>query len=353
MPYWIGVDLSVERANVCILDKAGTVVAAWDCEADATEICRRLKTFRRTSIKSICIEAGFGTHIVRELRAERYPVQVVEVARAGRFLRINRIKTDASDARGLAELVRVGQIIRLGVHVKSLDAQNIRTLLVLRRGLIRNRLRIEQMIQSIVRSYGGKMRMISLSGSLARQLETAYSKLAADGLMSSFEIEPLVQIVEAMRHYQRALDRRASEIARSHPVCRLLMSVPGVGPITALSFFSAIDDPTRFRRASDIGPYLGLIPTLYQSGATLRQGRISKAGSSMTRSHLFSAAVVMLNRTRADFPLRTWGRLLRQRIGARKAHVAVARKLAVLMLAMWKSGRVFDASYGAEAKLTI
>ena len=138
------------------------------------------------------------------------------------------------------------------------------------------------------------------------------------------------------------MDKRLRAAALAHPVCSNLMTVPGVGPITALSFYSAIGDPSRFQRTRDVGPYFGLTPSIHQSGVLARVGRISRFGSKLTRTHLVSAATVLLCSTKAESGLQTWGLALRKKVGLSKARVAVARKLAVVMLHMWKSGSSFD-----------
>jgi transposase len=119
------------------------------------------------------------------------------------------------------------------------------------------------------------------------------------------------------------------------------MSVPGVGPITALAFLSTIDDPSRFRRARDVGPYLGLTPRRHQSGEVDRQGRISKCGDAFTRTCLYEAANVLLTKVQRWSPLKAWGVRLAKRIGAKKARVALARKLAIIPRCIWMEGTLF------------
>jgi transposase len=138
-----------------------------------------------------------------------------------------------------------------------------------------------------------------------------------------------------------ALDCDIRRVVRSEPALKRLMTVPGVGPITALAFLSTIDDPERFKHARDVGPYLGLAPTRYQSGETDRHGRISKCGDTFTRTCLYEAANVLLTKVRRFSPLKAWGTHLVQRIGAKKARVAVARKIAVILRCVWVDGTEF------------
>jgi transposase len=147
---------------------------------------------------------------------------------------------------------------------------------------------------------------------------------------------------EDLRSHIWDMDRKMRTMAASIPVCARFQTIPGVGTITALSFYSAVGDPYRFRSNRDVGPYLGLTPNLYQSGATARRGRISRYGNKLTRSHLITAATVLLRTIKTESSLRTWGLRLATKIGFLKARVAVARKLAVIMMAMWKTGASFD-----------
>jgi transposase len=138
-----------------------------------------------------------------------------------------------------------------------------------------------------------------------------------------------------------AIDRDIRRLVHTEPTLKRLMSVPGVGPITALAFLSAVDDPSRFKHARDVGPYLGLTPTRYQSGETDRQGRISKCGDTFTRTCLYEAAHVLLTRVQRFSPLKAWGMRLAKRIGGRKARIAVARKIAVILHCIWTDGTEF------------
>lgn len=342
MPYWVGLDMGHERTSLCIIDKTGAIVTEQNCAADENVIIERLKSVQRRTIRQIGMEAGVGTHIARRLRADGYPVRVLDVGRARRFLQINRLKTDASDARGLAELVRVGQSIGSEVHVKRIETQNIRTMLVIRQQLIQQRRKLDQLIQALIRLHGGEAKRSKAAGHMVACANRAASRMEADGLSMKQDIRPLLAVAEGLRAHQADLDQRIAEMVASHPVCQLLMSVPGIGPITALSFYSSIDDPDRFRRVSDVGAYLGLTPLIYQSGSSLRRGGISKAGCKMTRTYLVSAATVIICRCRTESPLRTWALSLRERTGTGKARVALARKLAVLLLHLWKTGERFD-----------
>jgi transposase len=155
-------------------------------------------------------------------------------------------------------------------------------------------------------------------------------------------IEPLLAAWQAIRDQVAILDRQVVLRAKADGVARRLMSVPGVGVIVALAYTAIIDDPARFKRSASVGAYVGLTPRRYQSGEADRAGRISKCGDKLLRSYLFEAANVLLTRYPRDSKLRTWGLGLAARIGMRRAKVAVARKLAVIMHRVWKDDRDFD-----------
>lgn len=340
--YWVGLDTGVTETAVCLVDEHGEILFEGKRETHAGQIKDILRPFGVEAVQRIIVEAGVGTHMVRELQAMGLPVYVVEVRRSAKFLAVRRQKTDTNDARGLADLGRIGRSIGAEVYLKPLDCQNIRSLLNLRNSLIRQRIKLDALIQSIVRLHGGKLKTRSSAGALAADIEEQFLRLEVDGLDVDNDLRPLVAIAENLRSHLASMDKRFLNMARTHPVCANLMSVPGVGPITALSFYSAIGDPWRFARNRNVGPYLGLTPLLHQSGVISRPGRISRFGNKLTRSHLVSAATVLLCSAKSESALRIWGLELTEKVGLNKARVAVARKLAVLMLHMWKSGSSFD-----------
>lgn len=268
-------------------------------------------------------------------------MHVFEVYRANRFLSVRRQKTDTNDANGLADLGRIGLSIGTEVHLKSLECQNIRTRLIARKTLLQQRIRIESVIASVVRMHGGKLSRRVAHGALSKDIEAQLEVLTRDGLDVDAEIRPLVAIAEAIDEQLRSINKRLKHLAANHPVCKRLLSVPGVGYLTALAFYSAIDDPDRFKSVRDVGPYLGLTPSVHQSGVKSRQGAISKQGCKLTRSNLVSAATVLLVAVKKESELKQWGAHLRTRIGISKARVALARKLAVVLLQVWKSGSTF------------
>jgi len=145
----------------------------------------------------------------------------------------------------------------------------------------------------------------------------------------------LLAVRAVVRRELDALTKRVMVLAGESRACRILVRCPGIGPVTALAYASVIDDPARFARSSSAGAYLGLTSRRYQSGEIDRAGRISKCGDAMVRSLLYEAAHVLLTRVTRWSPLKAWGMRLMKRVGAKKAKVAVARKMAVILHRMW------------------
>jgi transposase len=175
------------------------------------------------------------------------------------------------------------------------------------------------------------------------QVEALIAQIRDDeGIDLTAILAPLVELYESLSAYMRTLTAEISERASAHDVCRLLMEVPGIGPICAMSFYTAIEEPSRFRRSADVAAYLGLVPRRYQSGEVSRTFGITKTGSKLTRAHLVTAAVVF-GQHAPDCALKQWYLRLRERAGSRRASVALARKLSILLLTMWKNGAHFEA----------
>jgi transposase len=266
---------------------------------------------------------------------------LVETRSTSKFLAYNRNKTDTNDARGLAEVVRLGLTLTTGVRLKGIDTQRLRTKITLRHTVLEQRLALQSSLRSIFRLYGRSVRSKSKTRS---DVERALADiLKKDGIDLSADVWPVVDLLERLDAYLKQVDEELGRIANADPVCRRLMEVPGVGPICALSFYSAIEDPDRFTSPRDVGAYLGLTPKISQSGQMLRLGRISKMGNRLTRMHLNLAAAVLLFTTKRNNALKDWGSAIASRRGNGKARTAVARKLAVLLLSLWKSGARYEA----------
>jgi transposase len=204
------------------------------------------------------------------------------------------------------------------------------------------RVAMENFLRSRLALYGRPFKAVSTAGGLRLQVQEQLADVRVEeGVDLRADLQPLVELCESLKVHLAALDRDLKKRARSDPVCRLLMGVPGVGPICALSFTSAVEDPGRFRAAADVGAYLGLVPRRYQSGSVSRTLGITKSGSRLTRTHLVTSATVF-GTTAPDCALKRWYLALRGRAGSKRARVALARKLAVILLTLWKTGKGFE-----------
>jgi transposase len=245
-----------------------------------------------------------------------------------------RVKTDRNDARGMAQLMRMGWF--QPVHAKAARVQEVRALLTARKQLQAKLQDIESSIRGILRGFGLKVGVTGKAGFEARVRELVAGQAMLERIAGA-----MLTARAALRAEYGVLHRELLKLVRANEVCRQLMTVPGVGAVVAMTFTSAIDDPHRFARSRAVGAHFGLTPRKYQSGETDRTGRISKAGDAMVRTALYEAANVMLTRAVRFSALKAWAMKLAARQGARKAKVALARKLAVVLHRMWVDGTTF------------
>lgn len=345
---WAGLDVGVETTSVCIIDCAGEVLRDCACPTATRDVRHELATFRRSRFASVGLEASSGTHLARGLRSLGYPVELFETRQLSKFLRVRRNKTDAGDANGIAEAGRIGSSVVSRVYLKDLDSQFLQSRLTIRRHLIRHRVATSNMIGRLVEQFGGRLRPTKAKGQLKRAVQAEIRRIFRDEPRPlTTELRHLVDIHEWLDAHQRDLDRDLMREALNNEVCRRFMEIPGIGPICALNFYAAVGDPHRFLRTSDIGSYFGLTPSLYQSGLTSRAGRISKMGSRTVRALLVQAAVGFLQFGKSDSDLRTWALKVEGRRGKFRARVALARKIAVVMIAMWKGGSRYEPDHSA------
>jgi transposase len=246
-------------------------------------------------------------------------------------------KTDRNDAAGLAQIVRTGWFKQ--VRIKSRSSYEIRSILTAREVLVRIRVKIENEIRGLLKTFGVLFGR-SVGGFAQRADEIIAGELDVSPTMCGI-LKALMAARASVVDRIKDLDRQVLGEAKRNATARLFMTTPGVGPITALSVASAFDDPERFKRSSSAGAYLGLTPRRYESGEISRNGRISKHGNTMTRKPLYEAATVLLARTTSFSALKAWGLRLASTLGFKRARVAVARKLAVILHAMWKSNTAF------------
>jgi transposase len=317
-----------------VVDEAGGIVR----EARLPSEPEALVAFFRglgLAMERIGLEAcSLAAWLHEGLTAAGLPAVCLETRRAKAAMGAMPNKTDRNDARGIAQIVRTGWY--RAVHVKSPACRSWRALLAARR-LVLNKMRdVENGLRALLREAGPKLGTPARKELAARVRELA----AADPVLSALA-EPLLTIIAAMTCELAQLTRRVLDIARAEPVCRRLMGVPGVGPLTALTFRATVDRPDRFRRSRDVGAHLGLTPKRYQSGETDVQGGISRCGDELARTALYEAAHSLLVRSRKWSTLRAWVMQVARRRGMARARIAVARKLSTILHRVWIDGSDF------------
>ncbi len=270
------------------------------------------------------------------------PAVLVETRHVRAALSAMRAKTDRNDARGIAQLLRMGWF--RPVHAKAIPAQEVRLLLTARKQMQTKLLVLEGSIRGLLRGFGLKVGPVGTAGFERRIRELVAGQATLERVM-----EPMLRARQALRAEYANLHRDLLRIVRADEVCRRLMTVPGVGAIVAVTFTSALDDPARFRRSKDVGAHFGLTPRRYQSGETDMTGRISKIGDAGVRTALYEAAHIILTRPVKGSPLKSWAAHIAKRAGTSKAKVALARKLAVVMHRMLADGKPFAAERAAAA----
>lgn len=339
-----GLDVSMNRTSVCVVDRSGNVIWRGSCATDPESLAA---TIRRAGVERstrVGLETGsLSPWLVQGLREQGLETICLDARHVRAALSSRPNKSDDSDAEGIAQILRSGWYRE--VHVKSLATHHLRALLAARRLMVNQRTMLNNQMRGLLKVFGVKLGS-GVAGSFARRvLEVA----AADEHLAQIT-RPLLTAWQTLNEQIAVLDRTLRTTARDHPACRLMMSVPGVGVLVALTYLSTIEDPTRFTSSRRVAAHLGLVPRRWQSGEMDRQGRISRCGDGMARTMLFEAANVIFTRVRAPSNLKAWGEALVPRIGKKKARVAVARKLAVLLHRIWVTGRAFQAS-GVEHEI--
>jgi transposase len=334
MDHFAGLDVSVKETSVCILDDAGRIVKEVKVTSEPQALLKVLgnPTYH---FKRIGLEAGpLSQWLFSALAEAELPVICVETRHMQPVLKAQINKTDRNDARGIAQMMRVN--LFRPVHVKTLTSQKRRVLLTARKLLQEKAIAIENDIRGVLLNFGLKVGVVG-----AAKFEERIHELIRDMPDLAEILERLLDARRRLREHFAALHRKLLDLARGDAVCRRLMTIPGVGPVVSLAFVATIDTPARFRKSKAVGPVLGLTPVRSQSGNTDRVGRISLCGDGMMRTLLFEAAQTMLRQTTRWSWLKAWAMRVAQRRGSRKAVVALARRLAVIMHRMWCDGTEF------------
>lgn len=333
MGEYVGFDVSKEETSFCVRDEGGRILARGKAASDPDALFEALKAHCLCPERIVLETGTLSAWLARELGKLGMAADVIDARQAHAVMKLQHNKTDAGDAELLAEIARTG--FCRPVSVSSEAAQAARILLKARCHLVRQRRDTENTIRGLLGSLG--LRFAKGSGKLAGRVRAALE----DRPDLKVVMEPLLSSVATLKREIERLDEAVMARAASAPSVRLLMSVPGVGPVTALAFAATIDTPQRFAKSRAVGAYLGLTSRRFQSGEMDYSGRISKPGDAMLRSLLYEAANSLLTVVRKAHPLKDWARRVKKRTSHKKACVALARKLAVILHRMLISGEAF------------
>lgn len=343
MEFFSGLDVSMDETAICVVDGRGQVQLEVSVVTDPAAIKAALKPYLGR-LRRVGHEAGaLSPWLHPALVQLGLPAVCLETQHVRAALSAQRNKTDAADALGIAHIMRTGWFRQ--AHIKSEACYRLRLLLTHRRNLKRKFLDLENAIRHSLKAFGIRLNKVGRGG-FAQAVRAA---VAGDALTAELMEAMLTARAALWKEYCRLHDLVVKFVA-GHELCRRFLQIPGVGPVAALSFVAAIDDPTRFRRSRDVAAYFGLTSRRWQSGASIDvQGRSSKAGDPDVRRALYEAASALLTRFKREDKVKSWGLMIAKRSCHRKACVAVARKLAVIMHAMWIDGTVYVGDPAARA----
>ncbi|WEX91537.1 IS110 family transposase (plasmid) [Sinorhizobium garamanticum] len=341
MNQYIGLDVSLKDTAISIRED-GKRIWRGKCPSDPNLLAQMIRK-KAPRARRVVFETGpLSTWFYHALTSEGLPAVCIEARHAQKVLNETLNKTDANDADGLAQLAEAG--FYKAVRVKSFDAMMARTLVAAREQLLNISTQLGNQIRGLMKTFG-----LIIPKGKGRVFDGDVRKLLDGNVELAKIILPLLEAWYDIRKRAADLGRQLLIVARRSEATKLLMTIPGIGAVTAVSYVTAIENPENFRTSRSVGAWLGLTTRRYQSGEVDYDGHISRRGDNRLRGLLYEAATVLLTRTsaRTESSLKRWGLKLRERLGFKRAAVAVARKLAVIMHSMLKTGEVFNASAGA------
>jgi transposase len=341
MESYVGLDVSLKRTSICVVDRTGKVLCEGTVNSTPEAIVEFVKSKAAGAVR-IGLETGpTSTWLWTEIKALGLPVICIDARHAKAVLKMQINKSDRNDAFGIARIMQCGWYKE--VRVKGLDSHAIKAVLVSRALLVKIKRDLENQIRGPLKNLGLVIGQAKMNVFVVRATE-----LIEDRPELVAAVEPLLKVREGVEKQITDLDRKVMRLARNDVQVRRFVTAPGIGPITALCYLATIDDPARFKRSRSVGAYVGLTSRRYASGEVDWTGRISKCGDPMLRSYLYEAAGVLLTRVAKWSVLKAWGMRIAKRSGLRKARVAVARKLAVILHRMWVDGTEFKWSSKEE-----
>jgi transposase len=334
MDHFAGLDVSVKETSICIVDDTGKIVREVKVPSEPEALLQVLMN-PAYHFKRIGLEAGpLSQWLFSALAEAGLPVICVETRHMRAVLMAQINKTDRNDARGIAQMMRAG--LYRPVHVKALRSQKLRMLLTNRKLLQAKAIAVENDLRATLRNFGLKVGMVGTA-----KFDARIKELVENLPDLAMLVEPLLIVRRVLREQIDILHRRLLAVVRNDDVCRRLMTIPGVGPVVALTYRVTVDVPARFKNSKAVGAVFGLTPTRYQSGESDRTGGISRCGDEMMRVMLYEAAQSMLVVSTKWSWLKAWAMKIAKNRGMKKAIVALARRLAVIMHRIWVDGTEF------------
>jgi transposase len=340
MDQYVGLDVSLKETSISVRQERKRIWRG-KCASNPVAVANAIRTHAPDAALVVFETGSLATWFHRELTAAGLPAVCIDARHAKSALDTAPNKTDTNDADGLALLAEAGFF--KAVRVKSAASMRIRTLVGARAQLTEISTTLTNQIRGVMKTFG-----LVIPAGGGKLFDANVGRLLEDEVELAAIVLPVLAAWRAVRAQLAQLDRQLVATARMSPVCQLLMTAPGIGAVTALSYLTAIEQPANFTNSRAVGAFIGLTTRRYQSGEIDYDGHISKRGDGRLRALLFEAAVQVLTRVKAESGLQRWGVKLREKVGFKRAAVAVARKLAVVLHAMWRDGRGFDAALGVS-----
>jgi transposase len=331
---YVGLDVSLKETSIAVIDENDKLIWRGSVASTPDAIAEALRRHAHRA-ERIGLEAGqLSSWLYHGLKARGWPVICIDARHAKAALSLKVNKTDANDALGLAQIMRVGWYRE--VAVKGHDCQAVHALLVARAQIVSQTTTLKNCVRGILKTFGHV---------LPKKLRATYIASVGELIEGDRTLQPILtpmlKTLAATMEQLQVYDRAVHRFARDNDTARHLMTAPGVGTVVVLAYMTGVEAPARFSRSSAVGAYFGMTPRRYQSGEVDQAGRVSKCGDGMVRGLLYEAAKVLLSRTAKPSDLQAWGHSLAKRVGKKKATMAVARKLAVILHRMWTTGVPF------------
>lgn len=334
MEQYVGLDVSQDLTHICVVDRDGQRIWQGECSSTPEAIGEAIKEYAPQAVK-IGFESGrLSTWHWHGLNDMGLPAICIDAYHAHGVLKLQMNKTDKNDAHGLAQIMRCGWY--KPVKIKSFESHKARALFRTRSNLVVMRTDLVNQIRGTLKTFG-----IIIKGIAGVHFESRIAEIIEEDKELSAPLQVQLELLRKIKEKIDELDELVLDYAYACQSCRILMSIPGVGPMTAANFVLAVDDAERFEKSKSVGAYFGLTPRRRQSGEMDYNGRISKRGDRVIRHQLYEAANAILTRVKKPSSLQSWGLRIAKRSGLKKARIAVARKLAVIMHQMLQTGELF------------